>query len=185
MTHNKFNQLGFTLIEIIIVFSIIAILSLIGVASFVTYGRVASLQSATSDLSSVLLVAKSRAASQVKPASSQIPQCNDQTTLNGYKVVLCPTASSNVICDIDNSYVMGVICASSSCSDSLCSNIIPQKIEEATLPNNIVFDPGTTSTSFFYPVISGGVGGAGQIILEGYGNKKTITVDSTGGIKVQ
>lgn len=185
MIRVKANQLGFTLIELIVVFSIIAVLSLIGVAAFVSYGRMATLQSASSDLSSMLLTAKSRADSQVKPSSAQIPQCNGQTVLDGYKVVLCPTATSNVICDTKNSYVLGVACGSSSCSDSLCSNIIPQKIEETTLPQDVTFDSGTTSTSFFFSVISGGVGGSGKIILDGFGNQKTITVDLTGGIEIQ
>lgn len=176
---------GFTLIEILVVFSIIAVLALIGVAAFVSYGRMATLQSASSDLSSILLLAKSRADSQVKPPSSQIPQCNDQTVLNGYKVILCPTSTSNLICDTDNSYVLGVVCASSSCSDPLCSNITAQKVEETVLPQNITFDSGTTSTTFFFPVISGGVGGFGKIILDGYSNQKTITVTSTGGIEIQ
>lgn len=185
MIRTKAYQLGFTLIELIVVFSIIAVLSLIGVAAFVSYSRVATLQSASSDLSSMLILAKSRANSQVKPLSTQIPQCNSQTVLNGYKVVICPTATSNVICDSANSYVLGVVCATSSCSDSLCSNIIPQKIQESILPKDITFDSGTTSTLFFFPIISGGVGGAGKIILDGYGNQKTITVDSTGGVEMQ
>lgn len=185
MIRVKVNQFGFTLIELIVVFSIIAILSLIGVAAFVSYGRMATLDGASSDLSSVLLTAKSRANSQVKPPSTQIPQCNDQTVLDGYKVVLCPTANSNVICDKANSYILGVVCGTSSCSDSLCSNIISQKIQESVLPQDITFDSGTTSTLFFFPIISGGVGGAGKIILDGYGNQKTITVDSTGGIGIQ
>lgn len=185
MIRVKDNQFGFTLIEIIVVFTIIAVISLIGVAAFVSYGRMATLQSASSELSSMFLTAKSRANSQVKPASTQIPQCNSQNVLNGYKVVLCPTATSNIICDTKNSYILGVVCGSSSCSDPLCSNIIPQKIQETILPQDITFDSGTTSTSFFFSVISGGVGGAGKIILDGYGNQKTITVDSTGGIGIQ
>lgn len=186
MNRTRFDQSGFTLIEIIVVFTIIAILSLIGVASFVSYGRMATLQNGASDLTSTLLLAKSRAISQVKPLSSQAPQCNDQTALNGYKVVLCPTSSSNIICDSADSYVFGVVCSSTACSDSLCSNITPQKIQSRILPQNITFDSGSTSTSFFFPVISGGVGGApAKIILDGYGNQKTINIDSTGGVQIQ
>lgn len=180
------NGAGFTLIEIIVVFTIIAILSLIGVAAFVGYGRSATLQNAASDISSTLLLAKSRAISQVKPPTSQVPQCNGQTVLNGYKVVFCPTSSSNIICDSNNSYVLGVVCSSTTCSDSLCSNITPQKIQSKPLPQNITFDSGSTATPFFFSVISGGVGGApAKIILDGYGNQKIINVGSAGGIQIQ
>ena len=56
---------GFTLLELIVVFSIIAILSTIGVASYTSYARQQLLQGAVNDLSAVLNTAKSKASSQV------------------------------------------------------------------------------------------------------------------------
>ncbi|HZQ29663.1 MAG TPA: prepilin-type N-terminal cleavage/methylation domain-containing protein [Patescibacteria group bacterium] len=152
------DSLGFTLLEIIIVFAVIAILSAIGIVSFVSYSRVQSLQTSASTLSSTLSLARSRAISQAKPT-----QCGTQI-LNGYKVLL-NTAS--------NSYEL----------DAICSNF-SYVIQTQKLPANISFDVlKTTSTSFYFPVIVNGVIGAGTIYLNGYGNTKAIVVDSTGDIR--
>lgn len=64
------NNLGFTLIELIIVLSVIAILSLIGIASFVSFGKRQVVQNAQLDLVNMLQVAKLRTLSQVKPADT-------------------------------------------------------------------------------------------------------------------
>lgn len=167
------DQSGFTLIEVIVVFSIIAVLSVIGVASFVNYSRVQTVESAASDLSSFLLVAKSKAISQVKP-TSQVSQCDTNAILNGYKVVLCPTSSSDILCNAPNTYVIGVVCSN-----------VSYKMQTGTLPKNVIYNPSPTSTSFFFPIISSGVKGSGTISLSGYGFVKTITVDSVGGIQTQ
>lgn len=167
------NQAGFTVIELIVVFSIIAILSVIGVASFVSYSRVQILESASQDLLSTLLTAKSRAISQVKP-TAQIPQCNDSAILNGYKVILCPTSSSDVLCDSPNSFVLAVTCSTQS-----------YKLKSSTFPKNVTYSPVPSTLSFFFPVISSGVTGSGTITLSAYGNTKTIVVDPIGGIQTQ
>ncbi len=164
-----FDQRGFTLIEIIVVFTIIAILSVIGVAAFVSYSRVQTLETSASNLKSTLFLAKSRALSQVKPP--EITQCNNQI-LNGYKVVLCPTSSSNTLCSSPNSYVLGIICSNFS-----------YRVQSTNLPQNITIDSRTVPMSFYFPVISSGVGSAGSIYLTGYGNTRIITIDSIGGIQ--
>ncbi len=171
----SFQESGFTIIELIVVFSIIAILSVIGVAAFVNYSRIQTLESAASDLSSTLLVAKSRAISQVKP-SSQIPQCNDTAILNGYRVILCSPSSFDVLCTANNSYVLAVRCSKAD-----------YKMKSSALPKNVIFSPSPTSSSFYFPVISSGVQGAGTIslTLTTDNNLKTITVDPIGGIQTQ
>lgn len=167
------DQSGFTLIEIIVVFAIIAILSVIGVASFVNYSRVQTVEAAAGELSSFLVVAKSRAISQVKP-TAQIPQCDNTAILNGYRVAVCPTSTSDILCSGAGTYVLGV----------RCSNV-DYKLQTGTLPKNVTYIPSPTSTSFFYPVISSGVVGSGTISIGGYGFTKTITVNNIGGIEVQ
>lgn len=167
------NESGFTLIEIIVVFAIIAILSVIGVAAFVNYSRIQTVENAASELSSTLLLAKSRSISQVKPTSS-VPQCDANAVLNGYKVILCPTATSDILCNSDNSYVLAV-----RCSDA------DYRIQTGVLPKNVTYNPSPSSMSFFYPVISSGVQGSGNISISGYGFMKTITVNLIGGIEVQ
>lgn len=157
------NSLGFTLIEIVIVFTVIAMLSAIGIAAFVSYSRVQSLQSAASTLSSTLSLARSRAISQSKPTD-----CGAQI-LNGYKVLL-NTAN--------NTYELDAICGGFS-----------YKVLSQKLPQNISFDAvKTTSTSFYFPVIVNGAlfnptAQSATIYLNGYGNSSKISVDSTGDIK--
>jgi len=168
-----FNQRGFTIIELVVVFSIIAVLSVIGIAAFVNYSHVQTVESSAADLSSYFVVAKSRAISQVKP-TSQIPQCDSNAILNGYRIILCQTSSSDVLCSNANTYVLAV----------RCSNV-DYKIQAGTLPKNVSYSPSPTSSSFFFPVISSGVAGSGILYLSGYGFTKTITIDPVGGIQVQ
>lgn len=151
------KNLGFTVIELIVVFAIVAILSTIGIASFVNYGRIQTVQSAVSDLNSSLNLAKSRAISQSKP-----PECANHI-LTGYRV--------NIILS-NNTYNVEAVCSG-----------ITRVIQSNSLPVNVSFSSQTTSTSFLFPVIVSGVQGAGTIVITGYGQTKTITVDSIGGIK--
>ena len=161
------RSLGFTLVELVVVISILAVLTTAGLASFVSYSRTQSLQTTASDLITTLNLAKSRSSSQVKPDSSISPDMQNPCAiqpLNGYRVLIStPT----------NSYEMDAICA---------ENIY--KIINVTFPTNIsVSQNGTTSTSFLFPVISGGVVGSGSVVLTGYGLTRTITVDSIGTVK--
>lgn len=149
---------GFTIIEIIVVFAVVAVLSTIGVASFVTYNRIQALQTAASDFSSTLNLARSRSLSQAKP-----PECASQV-LNGYRVNISLSS---------NSYTLEAICAGFS-----------YRIHTKSLPQNVTFQSSqTTSTSFFFPVIVSGVTGDGVVTFSSFGQSKTVTVDRTGGIR--
>lgn len=148
---------GFTLIEISIVISVLAVLTTGGLAAFVNYSRTQSLQSAAYDLRTTLNLAKSRSFSQVKPE-----QCLNQS-IDGYKVVIFQAS---------NAYELDAVCA---------GNIY--KLSSGTFPTNVVVGSGSTSLSFFFPVISGGVIGSGSVVLSGFGQTRTITVDSIGIIK--
>ncbi len=162
---NPLIQKGFTMIEMIVVFGIMAVLSTIAVAAFVNYNRTQILQVAVSDVSSVLGLAKSRAISQAKP-----DQCtNTSQVLNGYEVDL------NIA---NNSYTLVADCGGTNQYNSNHFTIQTYK-----LPKNITF--GTSSqTPIFFPVIVNGVVGSGTIYInDSYGDQKMIVVDSIGGIK--
>lgn len=150
---------GFTLIEISIVISVLAILTTVGLASFVSYSRTQAVQSASYELITTLNLAKSRSFSQVKPTA-----CIN-TSLDGYKVVILPDYKSYEL-------------------DAVCSGGNVYRIQNIALPQNITFSASdTTSTSFLFPVVNGGVIGAGTIVLSGYGKTRTIVVDSVGTVK--
>ncbi|MEK7450905.1 MAG: prepilin-type N-terminal cleavage/methylation domain-containing protein [Patescibacteria group bacterium] len=160
---------GFTLIELVVAFSVIALLSTVGIASFVNYSRSQALTVSAKDLVNTLNLAKSRSLSQVLPS-----QCSGQS-LVGYEVRLCISTQS---CASGINYELNVVCSGS----------IYSAIETKNLPVNINFDTvKTTTTSFIFPVLTGGVkmnGGDGTIVLSGYyGQEKIITVSNSGIIK--
>lgn len=150
---------GFTLVELILVISVGAIISLTGIAAFVKYSQSQSLDTAANELIDVFSLAKSRAFSQVKP-----PSCTG--TLTGYEITLDTK---------DHQYSLDVVCSISRVS------IIANK----KLPPNITFKdpPSTDPTSYFFPLFTGGVRRSGIITLEGYGRLKSLTVDSQGNIR--
>jgi prepilin-type N-terminal cleavage/methylation domain-containing protein len=154
------NNKGFTLLELIIVFTVISILSSIGIASFVSYSKAQSLQSAASDLALTLNSAKSRANSQVKP--------NDCSgALIGYKVVIGYPSTTPI-----TKYSLYAVCGE------------PLLIKTTTLPDNgkIIFD---SDKSIFFPILTGAVGGSGAIVLTGYNLTKTVTIDNVGNISIK
>ena len=157
-SHFSFQK-GFTLIELMVVLSITAVLGTLGIAGFTTYNQIQTLQSATSNVATILNLAKSRAQSQVKLT----PLCSSSETLVGYKVeILAP-----------KNYTLYL----------RCSGVDRQVVEEAKiLPSDLSFN---ANTSFFYPIQTGGVQTPGQITIEGYGRSKTIRVNSLGGVSVQ
>ena len=158
----KFSR-GFTLIELMVVLSITAVLGTLGIAGFTTYNQIQILQSATSDVVSVLNLAKSRAQSQIKPSSL----CSSSGSLEGYKVeILTPKA-----------YTLYLRCNES-------GSPVDKLVEEKTkvLPSDLNFG---SNVSFFFPVQTGGVQTSGQIVISGYGRSKTITVNSLGGVSIQ
>ena len=162
---------GFTLIELIVVFSVIAIISTIGVAAFVGYSKTQTLNQAAYDLSTTLNTAKSKASSQVKPSVSQ---CNGSNVLNGYSVTL------NLIAN-PNSYSLVVVCSGG-----------PSTISTTPLPPGTAFNngsgtppttiPGSPPTVFF-PIFTSAVTGTGNIVISGFSQTKTISINSSGVIQ--
>ena len=150
------SQFGFTLIELIVVLAVAAVISVIGIAAFVSYNQTQSLNTAAADIANMFNVAKSRAASGVKPTTAP---CSVQT-LNGYRISIIASST----------YQLDAVCPSGT------SNILTN-----TLPSTIIFT--SPSTAFTFSVLTGGFSGAGTIVLSGFGQSKTITVDSSGYVK--
>ena len=153
---------GFTLVELIVVISVAAVISVIGIAAFVSFNQSQSLNAAAGDIANMFSLAKSRAASGVKPTP-----CESQT-LNGYQISINIAAKT---------YELNAICPP-----------ITWFILKNTLPDPITFsseyppDP----TEYFFPVLIGGISasGARTIVLSGFNKTKTITVDSLGNVRL-
>lgn len=148
---------GFTLIELTIVFSVIAILSVIGLSISIDYNRTQIVNSAYEGFKTAINTAKSNALSQKKPNT-----CIG--SLNGYQIAVLPPSS----------YILQVVCDG-----------VPVDIRNFYLPQNVTFDQEITF--FFPILIGGATftpsGPTGTVTLTGYNKSKTITVDSAGNIQ--
>jgi prepilin-type N-terminal cleavage/methylation domain-containing protein len=163
---------GFTLIELVVVFVVIAILATIGVAALVTYSRTQTLNQATNDLYAAINSAKSLSSSQVrsmtKPSqeSEDSLSCLSDQVLNGYGV------SINIA---QNSYTLYIQCSGQNKTNSAW---------DVSLPIDISFDQ-SSATNIFFPVITGAiVSDKNSIVLDGYpGSTKTISINQ-GNIRI-
>ncbi len=146
---------GFTIIELLIVFAVIGVITTISVGSYSTYNQSQVFNGSVADVFSLLSTAKSKAISQVKPAS-----CSG-SLLNGYKVGISPSGSD---------YQQDVVCGG-----------ISRAIKRGKLPDNVSFD-GSSKPSITFDVSTGSVTDPGSIIISGYGKSSSIVVSKTGNI---
>jgi len=169
--NNLFHEKGFTLIELVVAFSIMAILSTVGIASFVSYSRTQTMQQAVSDFTTALNTAK--AASVAQTLSLNISgvnlTCPAGRAFEGYGIVInSPVA---------NSYRFYV----------RCTGVKTYSAKETILPTNINFDASTTTQDVFFAVLTGGVVGGGNIVFNGINlglKTKTISIDLGGNILI-
>lgn len=167
------SEKGFTFIELIIVFSITAILSTVGLASFVDYNRRQTLNTSVYDLVTLLNQAKSRAQSQMIRNQDGNNMCGNQS-FNGYKILICGLAGSTCIANQKDYYELDIVCSGSIENSS-------NPIEAKKLPSNVTFDEKTTTTSIFFKSFVGGVEGAGTVVINAFQNlKRDVSVDSYG-----
>ncbi len=169
MKHVSRHVRGFTLIELLVVFSIVAIISTVTLASFSDFNKASAIKQTGAQLASFLNDAKSRSLSQVKPSS-----CSG--SLGGYVVDICITAGAG--CTTADSYKMSVVCS------GVKTDLVPPVVKK--LPSNMHFSStGTTSTSYRFNVLTGGVTGAGSVAISGNGSTVTLLVSSVGSISYQ
>jgi len=148
---------GFTLIELIFVFSIIALLTISSIASFTAFNKAQVLQGAATDVGTMFNTAKSRALSQVKPTS-----CGTQTLL-GYRVTITIATAQ---------YQLSVVCGTNT-----------YIVETKTLPSGVTFVAGS-ATQVTFSVSDGTVLTPGTVTINGNGSTKTITISKTGNISL-
>jgi prepilin-type N-terminal cleavage/methylation domain-containing protein len=164
MRNKILNPKGFTLIELIIVFSVLSILAVAGLASFVKYSRVQTISNDSQNIVSAINLAKSKTISQIKPLEcSSDPGTN--RVLEGYNV----TFSAGGVYDVN------VLC-SGGYSKQVNSN-------HYKLSKEIDYHADTNISSIRFKVISGGVivtatngseitDGTGIIKLSGFSNSE-------------
>lgn len=174
---------GFTLIELIIVFSVIAVISLFGIASFINYSKAQAITNDAYNIVNLINTAKANSVSQVKPSS-----CNVGKVLQGYIVELNKTVSAKT----NKGYSINVLCSVAPASP----------LATYSLSSNVTFDTTAVDAlkSIEFRVLSGGVklidknDGvlnnssqlSGTITLTGFNAtlKRIITIDRHGNISV-
>lgn len=170
MKHRSCHEKGFTLIELLVVFSIIAIISTVTLASFSNFNKTSQLKQAGSQLATFFNDAKSRTLSQVKPSS-----CSG--SLEGYVVDICLTPGRGG-CTSDDTYSMSVLCS------GVKTSLAPPLVKK--LPKGMHFsNSGTTSISYTFYVLTGGVGGYGSVRITGNNSNTTVSVSKAGAVTYQ
>lgn len=150
---------GYTFIELLIVFSIVAIIGGTSIAAFINFGNSQAVDGAASELASVITSARQQTLSQIKPS-----QCTDTQALQGYRVAI-----NNSI----NTYSVQALCEGQTV-----------QLTNNSLPSQMSFSPDTPQTVDF-KLPNASVAQPAIITVSGYGKTKTINIDRTGAISVQ
>ena len=163
---------GFTLIELMIVITIIGILASSAVLLSINFSQNVKINTATQDIRAFLYSSRSQAQSVVSS------QCNG-SVFTGISIVFCNSKDKN-----------NISCSTTQCQNNgnpdyemelLCNNSVVATLDKKLLPGGITVTPDSCSVlfqSFTNPVV-----GNGAIIINGYNKTKTITVTNTGVIQ--
>lgn len=159
---------GFTLVEIVLTFSIMSILSLFGASAYQSYNQNKTMDLAASEIQSVLELGKSRAKSQVKP---EVASCSSVRPLYGYRVTFCPGG-----CTSTQSYNLSVVCGDT-------GQYSEQIGQTYSLPANVTFS-NSTQQEVTFKVLSNEIEGATSVSISGYGQSRTVSVSTTGVVHI-
>lgn len=163
ITRELREQTGFSLIELLVVLSILAILTTIGLVSFLNYNRAQALTTASRDLRNNLRFAQSKAIVGEKPAGC--------TTLSGYSLGFIA----------NNEYAIYAICNSSLDFKTVAKFKMPRGIRQ-TAGSLVTFKIISGATS----IMMGGVLFESDITItltSDYGGTENITVTQNGVIQ--
>lgn len=164
------REAGFTIIELLVVFAVIAILAGIGVASFVSYSRSQQVNQTANNLKLLINEAKFNSLSVVKSTKSEdgtIASCGSNVLL-GYSVSVINSNQLRLIqeCEGDSSIIKTV-----------------------TLPSGLTVvsaQPSQNCVDVRFGSLSSSVTGVPcSIRVSGFGQVKTISVDAVGNTSVQ
>lgn len=154
---NPLSRLGFSMIELLIVISIIGVIATISTVGFNFQESPLVFKSNVSEVANFLSAVRSKSISQVKPdICAGYP-------LDGYQVAVTSGGRD---------YQSQVICGG--------VHVVAQK----SLPSGFSFAAGSAITVKF-DVATGTVSNPGSILVSGQGRTSTITIDKLGNISVR
>jgi len=171
---NKYR--GFTLLELIVVFTITAFIGTMGLASLSSYNNSQQVVAATTDLKSLFTIARTRALSQVKPSEcpTDLSNATVNSSLLGYEVDFCAGAQLGkpTACGSNTDYEV----------NAKCDNGVGYvRVVNKTFSSNLTI--ATTQRSYFFPVLKTSVNNPGTVTVSGFGKSQTITISSLGVIQ--
>ncbi|MDE2026449.1 MAG: prepilin-type N-terminal cleavage/methylation domain-containing protein [Patescibacteria group bacterium] len=165
---------GFTLIELIVVFSVIAILSMAGLAAFVTYSRQQTINTVAQDIKTMIFNARSR-------ASSQVSLCASGQKFGGYLVLFCPKTDACAACNVSSGYQLDIRCDGADSLVAGTTKALPAYVSVGTTSHTLLFNPisGTVSSPCDSPTSS-----SWNVSVSGWGKTTpAIYVNANGIIK--
>ncbi len=170
---NFFEEKGFTVIELLVVFSLTAVVSSLGIVSFVSYSRTQQLVQSANQTKLLIQEAKFSALSSVKPSNTpdgSASNCTSGVSLLGYRVTVNEGTGN-----LDLSL--------------LCSNGQATAIKTIELPNSLSFDQVlTTCTHISFDALTSQATGSPlpcDIVITGFSMEKTVSIDLGGNIAIQ
>jgi type II secretory pathway pseudopilin PulG len=153
----KKTALGYTLIELLIVITLIVLLFTLGMAQYNQFNRRQILTKARDELVSNLRLVQSKSLAGEKPDA-----CGDEA-LTGHKLKFIDNQKYEIV--------------------AVCGDEIDIKTG-LSLPGEIIKESGPSEV--FFKGLSQGTGivvGQGEIVLAGFNETKTVTITSAGEIK--
>ena len=174
MLKNFGKSNGFTLIELIVAFSIISILSSIGIASFIGYNSEQEFRGAYLEFASNVSLAKSNALAQVKP-----DQCTDPVNPANSKVLV---GYRTVIKDF-KTYEIHAECRIS-INDPYDPSDIYNK-QTFYLPRSVSFITPADDIGIFFPVLVSEVTPVTITLESKNGNQENVIIDKGGVITTE
>ena len=144
---------GFTVVELLIILSLIALLFTLGIAQYNRFNRAQSLNRAKDELVSNLRLTQGKAMAGEKPEV-----CTE--TLSGHKLKFTDNQNYKIV--------------------AVCGEEVDIKTD-VVLPAGVIKQAGPDE--IFFRVLSQGIESDISLILSGFDEEKTITVNTAGEIK--
>ena len=165
----NFSNFGFTIVELLVVVTMVGLVAGVGIFSLVNYGNAQSLEQATGSIKSIFDAAKFNALSSVKIV----------TTHDG----------ESIACENVRSYYVDVVMSSQDRVDLYmdCEDD-EYLINSYSLPENLNLGQTTSCGEIFYESVTLEVGADPalpcDLSIEGFGDEKNITIDTLGNLSI-